>query len=132
MDQPKALRVPGRCEPRAKREEAWREIFREQAGSGLSHTDFCRERSIAIHSYFWYRRRLEWTKTAAARRPTAPQAKPSAPSTLVPVRLSASSKPSTASGAIEVVLARGRCLRVSRGFDRQTLLDLVRVLEGAC
>jgi hypothetical protein len=50
----------------------------------------------------------------------------------VPVRISAPSKPSTASGAIEVVLARGRCLRVSRGFDRQTLLDLVRVLEGAC
>ncbi len=129
MDQPKAFRVPGRCEPRDKREEAWREIFHEQAGSGLSHTDFCRERSVPTASYFWYRRRLEWTKTETARGPTARQAKPS---TLVPVRISASSKPSLTPGAIEVVLARGRCLRVNRGFDRQTLLDLLRLLEGAC
>jgi hypothetical protein len=129
MDQPKAWRIPGRCEPREKREEAWREIFREQAGSGLSHTDFCRDRSIPHHSYFWYRRRLEWTKTETARGPTARQAKPT---TLVPVRISASSKPSTASGAIDVVLTQGRCLRVSRGFDEQTLLDLLRLLEGAC
>ena len=129
MDQPKRSRVPGRQEPRDQREEAWREIFREQAGSGLSHTDFCRDRSIPIHSYFWYRRRLEWTKPGAAKGSTTRQAKPS---TLVPVRISASSKPSTASGAIDVVLTQGRCLRVSRGFDGQTLLDLVRLLEGAC
>jgi hypothetical protein len=129
MDQPNRSRVPGRHEPRDKREEAWREIFREQAGSGLSHSDFCRERSIPTYSYFWYRRRLKWTKTEAAQGSTTGQKKPS---TLVPVRISAPSKPSTASGAIEVVLTRGRCLRVSRGFDRQTLLDLVRVLEGAC
>ena len=132
MDQPKAWRVPGRCEPRDKREEAWREIFRGQAGSGLSHTDFCREHSIPTNTYFWYRRRLEWTKTETARGPTVPPAKPSTPSTLVPVRISATSKPSPTSGAIEVVLARGRCLRVSRGFDRQTFLDLLRLLEGAC
>jgi hypothetical protein len=105
MDQPKAWRVPGRHEPRDKREEAWRAIFREQAGSGLSHSDFCRERSIPPYSYFWYRRRLEWTKTEAAQRSTAGQKKPS---TLVPVRISASSRSSTAPGAIEVVLARGR------------------------
>jgi hypothetical protein len=129
MDQPKAWRVPGRHEPRDKREEAWRAIFREQTGSGLSHTDFCRDRSIPHHSYFWYRRRLEWTKTETARRPTA---RPAKPSNLVPVRISASSKPSPTPGAIEVVLARGRCLRVGRGFDRQTLLDLLRLLEGAC
>ena len=129
MDQPKAWRVPGRREPREKREEAWREIFREQAGSGLSHTDFCRDRSIPHHSYFWYRRRLEWTKSEAARGPTT---RPAKPSTLVPVRISSSSKSSPTSGAIEVVLTRGRCLRVSQGFDRQTLLDLLQVLEGAC
>jgi hypothetical protein len=129
MDQPNRSRVPGRHEPRDKREEAWREIFREQAGSGLSHTDFCRERSIPTYSYFWYRRRLGWTKTESARGSTAGQKKPF---TLVPVRISASSKPFTAPGAIEVVLARGRCLRVNRGFDRQTLLDLLRLLEGAC
>ena len=132
MDQPTACRVPGRHEPRDKREEAWREIFREQAGSGLSHSDFCRDRAIPMHSYFWYRRRLEWTKTAAARGPTARQAKTSASSTLVPVRISAASKPSPTDEAIDVVLARGRCLRVRRGFDRETLLDLLRLLEGAC
>ena len=51
MDQTKLSRVPGRHEPRGKREEAWRDIFREQARSGLSHTDFCRDRSIPIHTY---------------------------------------------------------------------------------
>jgi hypothetical protein len=126
MDQPKVAQVPGRREPQHAREEAWREIFREQARSGQSHSAFCRERSISLHSYFWYRRRLGWPK---ARRAAAPA--PESPK-LVPVRITTNPDSSPGKGAIEVVLAAGQYLRVSRGFDEETLLRLLRLLEGAC
>jgi hypothetical protein len=35
-----------------------------------------------------------------------------------------------ASGNIEVVLANGRAVRVSAGFDPQTLVRVVELLEG--
>ena len=126
MDQPKVAQVPVRREPQHAREEAWREIFREQARSGQGHSAFCRERSISLHSYFWYRRRLGWprAKKAGATAPQSPK--------LVPVRIAANSTSSSGIEAIEVVLAAGRCLRVSRGFDEETLLRLLRLLEAAC
>ena len=129
MDHATTARVPGRDMPRPQRDAAWRRIFREQAASGLSHSDFCRDRSIPFHSYFWYRRRLQEPVAEAARR-----GRPAAiPSALVPVRLAPTMpRTSTDRGAIEVVLAGGRCLRVSRGFDGETLLELIRFLEGAC
>ena len=126
MDQPKVAQVPGRREPQHAREEAWREIFREQARSGRSHSAFCRERSISLHSYFWYRRRLGWPKAKKAGAP-APQSPK-----LVPVRITANPNSSPGIGPIEVSLAAGRCLRVSPGFDEETLLRLLRLLEGAC
>jgi hypothetical protein len=128
MDQPTTAKVPGRDMPRAQRDAAWRQIFRDQTASGLSHSDFCRERSIPFHSYFWYRRRLQAPVAEAARRPE----RPAIPSRLVPVRVTTTSRSSPDRGSIEVVLASGRCLRVSRGFDEETLLDLLRLLEGAC
>lgn len=40
-----------------------------------------------------------------------------------------SAGPVSAAGGIELHLPRGRCLVVRRGFDRQTLGDLLHVLE---
>jgi len=39
-------------------------------------------------------------------------------------------KPDPPAGGIEVVLANGRCLRVAAGFDPQTLVRVVELLEG--
>jgi hypothetical protein len=64
--------------------------------------------------FYWWRREL----------PRRDQAKPA----FLPVHVLAEEAGSPAR-AIEVVLANGRCLRVGLGFDPQTLVQLVALLE---
>ncbi|CAN5851095.1 hypothetical protein BH23PLA1_BH23PLA1_19670 [soil metagenome] len=64
--------------------------------------------------FYWWRRELQ-------RRDQATPA-------FLPVHVLADKAESPARG-IEVVLANGRCLRVGVGFDPQTLVQIVALLE---
>jgi hypothetical protein len=87
----------------------WREILRRQAGSGLSVAAFCRRSRIPEASFYVWRRKLREAATFAE------------------VRVLPAAAPGT--GALEVVLPRGRRILVRPGFDRPTLLALVDALE---
>jgi hypothetical protein len=95
-----------------------RRLILAQAVSGLSHEEFCRREGISVHAFrFWkYRRRRLPVSPAAPPAPPAPR--------LVPVRLVGA-----AEGAIEVLLAGGRSVRVRAGFDEGTLRRVIAVLE---
>lgn len=96
----------------SKRGEAarlWREIFRRQAGSGLSVAAFCRRSRIAQASFYAWRRKL---RKAA---------------TFTEVRVAPGPVP--ANGALELILPGERSIVVRPGFDRATLLALVDALE---
>jgi transposase len=90
--------------------------------SGLSVAEFARRHGLGPQ-------RLRWWKKRGAK---------GAGSTLsfVPVHVAAPPSPEAqraAGGAsMEVVLARGRCIRVEPGFDAGELARLVRALEEAC
>ena len=47
----------------------------------------------------------------------------------LPVQVTADHRPEGDRG-VEMLLADGRVLRIQPGFDRQTLLDVLSVLEG--
>jgi hypothetical protein len=87
----------------------WREVFRRQAGSGLSVAAFCRWSRIPQASFYAWRRKLREAVT------------------FTEVRVSPEAVPAT--GALELVLPRGRRIVVRPGFDRTTLLALVDALE---
>jgi hypothetical protein len=86
--------------------------------SGLSRSEFCRERGLALSTLGRYKRRRE-------------RHEPTRSNALLAVELSSRSSVGAAGSALAVVLRGGRRIEVGRGFDADALEELVRVLEGA-
>ena len=96
---------------RADTVERWRSLIQRQDSSGLTVSAFCERAGISQPSFYSWRRRLRsevtFTEVKAAR------------------------EPAREAGGIELRLAQDRCVVVRPGFDRQTLRDLLVVLETA-
>jgi hypothetical protein len=90
---------------RSEREQFWRRVIRQQERSGDSIKAFCQSQGVSQPSYFAWRKRLALSKRTNAR------------ADFIAVQV-APDKPVQSSG-IEIVLDRGRCVRVEPGFDRQ-------------
>ena len=90
-------------------------LIREQEQSGDSIKAFCQSQGVSQPSYFAWRKKLALGKHTNAR------------ADFVPVRV-VPDTPVQPSG-IEIVLSRGRRVRVEPGFDRQLLSDVLSVLE---
>ncbi len=119
-----------------RREEHWRGVLAEQRTSGVSHSEFCRQKAISMNAYFWWKREIprreaerangrgQGKQRAGARRLPRPS--------LVPVRI----RPLPGAGSLEgdrfeVVLRGTRVIRVPVGFHAEELRRLVSVLEDA-
>ena len=101
--------------------EAVQRLVSEFQTSGLRPTEFCRRHGLAPSTL---RRNLR--KQGGAQRKAAAEVR------FVAAKLDGVSGPATkeaAPAALEVILAGGRRLRVTPGFDGVTLGRLVRVLE---
>ena len=94
----------------------WREVVRAQAASGLSVAAYCRRARVPASSFYTWRRKLRDAGAFVAVR-VSPAADPAADRGKDP-------------GALELHLPRGRRVIVRRGFDRQTLRDLLATLEA--
>jgi len=97
-------------------EQRWRRRIQEWQASGLTVQAFCARHALAPPTFYAWRRQLQ-QRDAAAR-------------TFVPVRVVPDEEPAHAT-PLEVVLAGGRRLRVTPGFDPATLRQLLAVLEEA-
>ena len=106
--------APGRARDERK-EQQWRRRVGEWQASGLSVRAFCQQRGLTVASFYAWRRVLE--------RRAAEQV------VFAPVQVVADAPP-TQTGALEVVLADGRVVRVAPGFDAATLRQVLAVLEG--
>jgi hypothetical protein len=136
----------------------WQRAVQQWRRSGHSIRDYCRENALSEPSFYAWRRELTRRKQPrrpASRRacqaPTrlaASSARPSSPksaerqrgsgnaraaASFLPVRV-VRGTPSEAAhlqaaGGVEIVLDQRRTLRVAAGFDRQTLADVLAVLE---
>ena len=98
-----------------RKEQLWRRRLELWQNSGLSVAAFCARHGLAAPSFYAWRREL--------------QAREAATPAFVPVRVLAD-EPAPA-GSVEVVLAGGRRLRVTPGFDAATVRQLLAVLEEA-
>jgi transposase-like protein len=96
------------------REGYWRLVVARWKQSGQSVGAFCRAEGLNQATFYWWRRELK----------RRDQPKPA----FLPVRVLAD-QPVAATGGIEVVLANGRSLRVTAGFDPHTLVQVVALLE---
>jgi transposase len=97
-----------------RKEQSWRRHIQRWQNSGLTVREFCDRQQLAQPSFYAWRRQLQQRDAAAA--------------TFVPVRVVLDDQPQPAI-PIEVVLASGRWVRVTPGFDPATLRQLLAVLE---
>lgn len=95
-------------------EQRWRRWILQWQQSGLSVRAFCDRHHLATPSFYAWRRTLQ-------QRDAVP---------FVPVRILPDRDTAPANG-VEVILAGGRRLRVTPGFDPATLRQLLAVLEEA-
>jgi hypothetical protein len=100
--------------------DRWRELIRQQRGSGLSVARFCGRHSVAVSSFFFWRRKL---KAVAA--PTFMELTPAVEP---PVSILRASERESRS-PIELQLRCGTIVRVREGFDVPTLRQVVEALR---
>jgi hypothetical protein len=107
--------------------ERWRRRIDRQTHSRLSVSAFCRRHSLAVATFYFWKRRLRLPEHTSAfvevRQPPTSDAASSA-GTLIGTHRGIHHR------GIQLCLRGGRRLRLQRGFDRQLLLDLLSVLEG--
>lgn len=105
------------------RESFWRRMICRQAESGLSIRSWCRSNRLAEPTFYWWRKELS-RRDAARGDHEAEQTK------FIPLRVM-EDESSTPNGAIEIVLADQRRIRVLGRVDRQLLADVLCVLTSA-
>ncbi len=104
--------------PRRRRSRAEAEqLVAEYEASGISQEEFCQRHGMALSTLARYRK---WRRQE--------QRQGTQPGRWVAVELS---PPRSGDSGLVVVLASGRRVEVGRGFDTQTLAQLMRVLEPA-
>jgi len=137
------------------RRQYWEGVVRRCEESGQSVRAFCLAEGLRESAFYFWRRRLARRSpppgAAGQARPGTPTLALAAPSTkrrcgprpsrasFLPVHVVAPASGCPAGGrpvaletsqGVEIVLADGRIVRVPVGFERQTLVDVLSVLEG--
>ncbi len=105
------------------KEQFWRRTMARCRASGLSIRAFCEREGLLEPSFYQWRRELARRDRQTIRPGRRGMA-------FVPVRVVGDEGKAPGCGAIEIVLARGRIVRVSAGFEGETLAQVVAVLEG--
>lgn len=98
--------------------------------SGLSVREFCRGEALSEPSFYAWRRILTQRQASpvdGGPRSVAPRRPVSTSERFLPVQVVHPTP--TAATAVEILLPRGRRLRVRPGFDRQTLEAVLDLLE---
>jgi hypothetical protein len=97
----------------------WEAVVRRWKESGQSVRAFCRAEHLRETAFYFWRREL-------AQRGPAPAFLPVQVVESACQRRGAAELPC----GVEIVLAQGRTVRVQAGFDRQTLANVLAVLEA--
>jgi hypothetical protein len=133
----------------SERQTYWEEAMRRWRESGQSVRAFCRNEGVRESAFYFWRRELAQrchrTEAANGSRPpvssltTASHSSERASSryssvpSFLPVRVvedvAAEAGHPLAGGGVEIILAHGCTVHVRSGFDRQTLADVLAVLE---
>lgn len=131
------------------RQSYWEEVMRRREQGDQSVRAFCRVEGIRESAFYFWRRKLadrgQAMDAGSGTRPKARQVASDAPSpkrvsrrscstpSFLPVQVvaPASGRGSGAetSQSVEIVLGQGHTVRVRAGFDRQTLVEVLAVLE---
>ena len=99
------------------KERYWAKVMREAARSGKSIREFCRQRKLKESQFYWWQRKLRERRADQALRRSGGGKGSGQAGTFALV----SDEPGDLNAGIELVLADGRRVRISRGVDEETL-----------
>ena len=108
-----------------RKERFWRQAIRRWRKSGLSAAAFCLDNGLTEAHFY------AWRRTLAARDAESMSFAQVHVLTDETVDNGSGPPPVTSSGALELVLANGRLLRIGAGFDQDTLRRLLPLVEEA-
>jgi hypothetical protein len=121
--------MAGRDKRDCGKERFWRRTLRQWRRSGLSVRAFCAEHDLAEPSFYAWRRIVAQRDQESARVRVKPERRAVPASDDTPVFVPLRVIDVSTQVAFEVVLERGRVVRILRGFDAATLRQLLAVLE---
>ncbi len=112
----------------------WQEHLRAWSQSGLTQADYCRQHELSAAAFGWWKRRLEGKPKARKRssgtRP--PQRGNQTAVQFVEVQRGPDVNASDTVPLYEVVLSRGRAIRIGHEFDPDVLKRLITAVESSC
>ena len=103
------------------KEQHWRRLIEQWQRSELSVFAFCERHRLAVSSFYAWRRAIQQRDRPANGSQTPGSV------TFLPVHVQ--HEPTDQQSPLELVLANGRCLRITPGFDPVALRALLAVLE---
>lgn len=123
------------------RQSYWEDVIRRWKESGRSVRDHCRAEGLRESAFYFWRRKLDRpgrSSATAGQTPARASGRLSKPRrgtpSFLPVHVtgpvSESHGTAEAARGVEIVLRSGGMVRVPVGFDRQTLADVLAVLEA--
>lgn len=111
------------------KEQFWRQIVDAHAGSGLSVRRYCSDRGVSEQSFFAWRKELARRDAAAKEKRARSASTNQSPARIRFAQLQIASGELAGGACLEIVLPTGVRIRVPRGACRDTLSDVMGVLE---
>jgi hypothetical protein len=111
------------------KERYWQQVIREATRSGLSISEFCRQRKLRESQFYWWRRKLkDQRQKQTLRGKSKSKAKTGDQKTFALV----SDNPGDLDAGIELVLSDGRRIRIGQGVDEETLRTVLSAVGSEC
>lgn len=120
------VRHVGRRAAERSRREHWRRLISEWSASGQTQVAFCRARGLNAGTFAWWKRQLHRGERGTTESAVRRGRRAGLPERFVELRLAGPS------ASYEIVLSRGRSIRVPPQFDPQVLSRLIAAVEAAC
>ncbi len=124
----------GTTKKKTSRKPFWQQHLRAWSESGLTQADYCRQHQLSAAAFGWWKRQLEGKPKARKKSPAAKQSERGDLATVrfVEVQHRSAIDPGSNSAVYEVLLSRGRAIRVDHEFDPEVLKRLIATVEASC
>jgi hypothetical protein len=128
------VETDGTTKKTTSRKPFWQKHLRAWSRSGLTQADYCQQHQLSAPAFGWWMRKLEGKPRDRKGSPTTKQTKPSNQPAVrfVEVRPGSDVDQGGKTGVYEVLLSRGRAIRVGHAFDPQVLMRLIATVEASC
>jgi hypothetical protein len=109
----------------------WQEHISQWSKSGLTQAEYCRQNNLSAAAFHWWKREFRRKFNAQKAIPAKRQQRNSSSTAMQFVEVHSVRPAHSGRGeTYEVVLSRGRAIRVGRDFDSDVLKRLIAVVES--